>query len=311
MAENHMHLIAEPIRLDQFLIQFAPDLSREQLQRLIAEQVIQVNDQPALKLGQSLEPGDRVTFPPLGSMMPGTEPGEQVPVALSILYQDDVLLAVEKPEGVAARPSRTNPYGTLSQAVAEHYPEMAHVGGVERAGLVLQIEPEISGITLFARTVEAYRELKRRVRRERFESVFSVLVEGNFSGSGVIDQPVGNVKRARNRMMVSREGRPAQTFYRVQRHFKVEGRDYTLLEVRPETARRHQIRVHLAWYGIPVVGDTVYGLSHQELLSDRLFLHLGVLEFPHPMTGEMVTVESALPVQLHQILRYLARPKVW
>ena len=117
------------------------------------------------------------------------------------------------------------------------------------------------------------------------------------------------MKRTRQRLAVAREGRPARTFYRGQRHYKDQERDYSLLEVQPQTSRLHQIRVHFSWYGFPLVGDQVYGSRFQPLLPDRLFLHLSVLTFMHPVTGAMVRVESPLPPELWSVLRYLTRPK--
>jgi 23S rRNA pseudouridine1911/1915/1917 synthase len=151
--------------------------------------------------------------------------------------------------------------------------------------------------------------LQRYVKHDQVESVYSALVEGRLTGEDVIDQPIGNVKRARQRLAVAREGRPARTAYRGQRYYKDEKRDYSLLEVRPQTARLHQIRVHLSWYGYPLVGDRVYGSRQQPLLPDRIFLHLSVLAFPHPRTGDIVRVESPLAPELRSILRYLTRPK--
>jgi 23S rRNA pseudouridine1911/1915/1917 synthase len=226
-----------------------------------------------------------------------------------VLYEDEKVLVVEKPSGMPARPSPHHQEGTLLQDIAQRYPEIQHIGGVERGGMLHRVDTEISGPVLIARDKASYRELKRRVRRERFEWIYSTLVEGQLSGTGMIRQPVGNVKRRRNRLAVTREGRTARTHYRAQRHFKYEGMDYTLVEVQPETSRRHQIRVHLSWYGFPVVGDRMYGPPNSRWLIDRLFLHLSVLAFPHPETGDIVRVESSLPAELHDLLRYLSRPK--
>ena len=172
--------------------------------------------------------------------------------------------------------------GAVSQQLTELDPDIAHVGGAGRAGIVMRLEPEASGALLVAKDEETYRALQRLVKRQRVETSYSVLVDGRLTGEYLIDQPIGNVKRARQRLAVAREGRPAQTHYRGQRHYKDQGRDYSLLEIQPKTSRLHQIRVHLSWYGFPLVGDRVYGSRHQPILSDRVFLHLSVLTFPHP-----------------------------
>jgi len=236
---------------------------------------------------------------------------------LTVLYEDEAVLVVEKPAGVpmhpASHPARHTslhaPSQNLAQQLIEHYPHVAHIGGAGRAGIVMRVEEEVSGAVLVAKDEEAYRLLQRHLKRDRVESLYTVLVEGRLTGQDVIDQPIGNVKRARRRLAVAREGRPAQTGYRAQRHYVDEKRDYSLLEVRPQTARLHQIRVHLSWYGFPLVGDRVYGSRQQPLLPDRIFLHLSVLAFPHPLTGDVVRVESPLAPELRSVLRYLTRQR--
>jgi 23S rRNA pseudouridine1911/1915/1917 synthase len=303
-------VVEKPIRLDQFLVRLEPNLTRQLLQEIIQAGQVFINDQQARKPGQKLGPGDRVKAK-LPEVKERTTDGvipSRLPVP--VLYEDEKVLVVEKPSGMPARPSPKHPEGTLLQDIAQRYPEIQHIGGVERGGMTHRVDTEISGPVLIARDKASYRELKRRVRRERFEWIYSALVEGQLSGEGTINQPVGNVKRRRNRLAVAREGRTARTHYRAQRHFKYEGMDYTLMEIQPETSRRHQIRVHLSWYGFPVVGDHRYGSPNPRWLIDRLFLHLSVLAFPHPETGEIVRIESPLPAELHDLLRYLSRPKL-
>ncbi len=303
-------VVKEPVRLDQFLVKFEPNLTRQLLQEIVQAGQVLINDRQARKPGQMLAPGDHVKakLPEVEERAIGGIISSRLPVP--VLYEDEKVLVVEKPSGMPARPSPKHTEGTLLQDIVQRYPEVQHIGGVDRGGMTHRVDTEISGPILIARDKASYRELKRRVRRERFEWIYSVLVEGQLSGTGVINQPVGNVKRRRNRLAVAREGRTARTHYRAQRHFKYEGIDYTLLEIQPETSRRHQIRVHLSWYGVPVVGDRMYGPPNPRWLIDRLFLHLSVLAFPHPETGEIVRIESALPAELHDLLRYLSRPKL-
>ncbi|MBN1260574.1 MAG: hypothetical protein JXB35_07825, partial [Anaerolineae bacterium] len=132
---------------------------------------------------------------------------------------------------------------------------------------------------------------------------------GKLTGEGVIAAPIGNAKHKRSLLVVAREGRAAQTFYRALHHYREGNQTFSLLEVRPESARLDQIRVHLSWYGYPVVGDSVYGLTRQPEWADRLFLHLSVLEFPHPDTEAMIHVESELPPALRSVLTYMSHPR--
>ena len=309
MSERRTLQVADVIRLDQFLVQVWPELRRGQLRQLIQAGEVFINGQAARQSGQYLHPGAVVEIP-----MPQPEAPSKTEIVacqpLEVLYEDEVLLVVEKPAGMATHPTRGQEGATLAQQLREYSPAIVHVGGIERAGIIRQMDVEASGLVLVARTEEAYRALKREVKRQRVESRYSVLVEGQLTGEDLIVAPIGNVKGTRQRLAVAREGRPARTFYRALRHYREEGQAYTLLEVRPETARLHQIRVHLSWCGYPVVGDRVYGSRrHQSILPDRLFLHLGVLDFPHPLTGEPLHVESALPEALQSILRFMARPK--
>ncbi|MDF1516171.1 MAG: pseudouridine synthase, partial [Anaerolineae bacterium] len=193
--------------------------------------------------------------------------------------------------------------------LAQIRPQQANVGGVGRSGLVNPLEEEASGLVLAAKDEQSYRELRRHLTRQRVAYTYMVLVEGLLRGEGSIDEPIGNARHERQRLQVSREGRSAKTTYRAQRHFRSDGQPFSLLMVQPETSRRHQIRVHLAWYGFPIVGDSLYGSRQQPLLSDRLFLHLGVMEFPHPLSAELVHIESALPPALQSILTFFTRPK--
>jgi 23S rRNA pseudouridine1911/1915/1917 synthase len=307
--EMAVQQVLEDMRLDQFLVRTWPELGRRSIRRIVQEGAVQINDQTARKPGQHIEAGDIVTvrLPPEPA-----EPAEawtrQRPI--SILYEDEALVVVDKPANVGLRPSREHRHGTVAQQLGELYPSMAHVGAAERAGLVMRMDPLVSGAVVAARNETTYRELRRLAKRQQLERVYTALVDGVFSGEFLVEQPIGNARHSRQRLRVAREGRPARTYCRLQRHYISEGRDYSLLLVRPETARMHQIRVHLAWLGFPIVGDVLYGSARdQRVLQDRLFLHLSVLSFPHPVTEEELRVESALPPALSSILDYMRRPK--
>ncbi|HOT91047.1 MAG TPA: RluA family pseudouridine synthase [Anaerolineae bacterium] len=308
MPERETAVVESPVRLDQFLVQRWPDLSRQGVRRMIASGAVLVNGQPALKPGLRLAVGDAVA-----AEMPDVEPqmaSMVVPaLPLAVLYEDETVLVVDKPANVPLHPTRQYAQGTLLQQLGERYPHILHIGGAERAGVVMRVEPEVSGAILIAKDEATYRALQRHVKHNRVECVYSVLVEGRLTGEEVIDQPIGNVKQTRQRLAVAREGRPAQTYYRGQRCYKDREREYSLLEVRPRTGRLHQIRVHFAWYGFPLVGDRVYGSRYQPLLPERIFQHVSVITFPHPHTGEPVRVESPLPPELRAVLRYLSRAK--
>jgi 23S rRNA pseudouridine1911/1915/1917 synthase len=295
-------------RLDQALVAEWPSLDRRQIAAMVTGGGILVNGERARTVGQRLEAGDELSV-----RLPGTEPS-RVPVALpgldlSNAYEDAAVLVVVKPAGIAARRSRRSATSTVPQLLAARLPELAHVGGVDHAGLVTTLGVDESGLMLVAKDEATYRELRRLLKRQRVQELYTALVEGNLHGEFTIDQAIGNAKHARERLTISREGRPAITHVRGQQHLKESGRDYTVVLIRPQTARLHQIRLHLAWYGFPIVGDRVYGTKRQTVLQDRIFLHLSEMRFPHPVTGMEVRVESQLPQELFSLLTYMRRPR--
>ncbi|MGC9521299.1 MAG: RluA family pseudouridine synthase [Anaerolineae bacterium] len=312
MPEKHILDVDAPTRLDQLLARRWGELDRAQIREMITEGRVSINGETARKLGQRLQPGDVVVvqLPELEkSEAPTPPPG----LALSIAYEDEHLLVVDKPAGIPVRRSPRSRGGqdhaTLPQLLAERYPGQAHVGGVNRAGVVTTLDEDASGLVLAGRDESMYRELRRMVKRQYVTEVYTALVEGHLRGEYTIDQPIGNARHTRGRLVVAREGRPAQTYVRGQQHYKESGRDYTLVYVRPESERMHQIRVHLSWYGFPIVGDRVYGSNRQPMLPDRLFLHLSVVSLLHPVTDLELRVESELPPELHSVLSYMRRPK--
>lgn len=287
-------------RLDRALAARFPQLSRAQLQRLIRSGAITVNDavvRPAYRLAS----GDRiaVTFPEAPTVHPESLP-------LDIVYEDEYLLVVNKPAGMVVHPAARIVSGTLVNALLSHCPQVADVGGPDRAGIVHRLDRETSGLIVVAKNPETHASLQRQFKRRLVRKTYVALVEGQVHPrEGIIEVPIGRDPKDRTRMAVSRTGRPAITQYRVVEVFP----QYTLLEVRPHTGRTHQIRVHLAWLGYPVVGDRVYGRRRQTLLPDRHFLHARELAFTHPATGEKLVLSAPLPPELTALLNQLRREK--
>jgi 23S rRNA pseudouridine1911/1915/1917 synthase len=307
MPEYKTITVKESIRLDLILVKEWEHLTREQIQQMVISGHIRIKNSRARKVAQMLHPGDKVEV-----ILPVPKKQDDVIVdrTVPIVFEDEHIVVVDKEAGLALRKSSRIQQATLASTLSYQRPELVNVGGVGHAGLVTALEESVSGLVLLAKNDEIYRELKRNLKRQRIEVTYTAMVEGRLRGEGVIEEPIGNARHERERLQVSREGRPAVTLYRTQRHFKEAGQDYTLLAVTPTTSRRHQIRIHLAWYGFPLVGDKLYGSRFQKLLSDRIFLHLGVMEFSHPFSGDIVHVESPLPVELQSILTYLIRPGI-
>lgn len=298
-------------RLDQLLVLRWPELRGEAIRSLLLEGRILVNAKVPHGPGQRLQPGDKVTVVLENeALRPGAlsaSAGESMP--LPVLYEDAALLVVDKPAGVAINRQRALEPPSVTERLVQHYPSIAHVGGAERAGVITRMDRDASGLVVVAKDETVYRELKRALKHGRVIYTYSVLVEGELRGEHLIDEPIGNLNYTRRRLAVTRTGRPVRTRVRSHEHYRDRGRHYTLLEVRPESARLHQIRVHLAWYGFPIVGDRVYGRRYQPILPDRLFLHLGSALLQHPTTGEEVRFVSPLPPELTSILTYMRHPK--
>jgi 23S rRNA pseudouridine1911/1915/1917 synthase len=196
--------------------------------------------------------------------------------------------------------------GTLVNAVLAHAPEVADVGGLERAGIVHRLDKDTSGLIIIAKDNETRIALQKQFKRRRVQKTYLALAEGHVDPrEGIVDAPIGRDKRDRKRMAVVRSGRPARTRYRVREYFD----DHTLVEVMPRTGRTHQIRVHMAWLGYPLVGDDIYGYRRQRVLKHRHFLHAARLRFTHPATGAEVEFEAPLPPALSALLESLRPPK--
>ena len=287
-------------RLDVFVARRLPELTRSRVWRLIDEGLVAVEGRPPAKAGIALDAGQRVrvTLPPPEPAVPEPEP-----IPLRIVYEDDDLLVVDKPAGLAVHPSRGHASHTLVNAVLAHCPELSGIGGVGRPGIVHRLDKDTSGLIIVAKNDAAHLSLARQLKERRVEKTYIALVEGRLKQlEGVIDAPIGRHPARRKKMAVVEGGREARTRYRVLR--EIDGR--TLVEVRPETGRTHQIRVHFAAIGHPVVGDPVYGRGRALVPSlRRQFLHAQRLAFRHPRTGERLELEAPLAEDLAQALAEL------
>ena len=242
-----------------------------------------------------LEGGEEVAFE-APEQERGLEP-EELP--LRIAYEDDHLLVVDKPAGIVVHPAPGHATGTLVHGL------LGRVGGgeaPERPGIVHRLDRDTSGLLVVARTEEAYRGLRNLVRRRELERRYKALVRGRpQSWRGRIEAPIGRDRHDPTRMSLDTDTpRDAVTHFEVEQLFD----GHALLDVRLETGRTHQIRVHLAAIGLPVVGDQVYGVRGSELR--RQFLHAWRLAFPHPLSGDAVEVESGLPPDLQAALARFA-----
>lgn len=275
-------------RLDRFLARRCPDLSRSRIQDLIRDGRVKVNGaivpKPAHRLrgGEAVEVG--VTPPPPPEVVP-------TPLPLTIIYEDGDLLVIDKPAGLVVHPGAGHHTDTLANAL------VAYLGRAptpdERPGIVHRLDRDTSGLMVAAKTEPALRRLQADLKARRFKKGYLALVEGRLTpAEGIVEAPVGRDPRRRTRMAVVAGGRPAVTRFRAVEYLKGS----TLVEVWPETGRTHQIRVHFASLGHPLVGDALYGRPCPTL--NRHFLHAFYLGFPHPRTGDWLEFKSELPPEL-------------
>lgn len=304
MAEEHQ-VVAFTVehageRLDTVLPGYVENLSRAAAQRLIKTGEVTVNGRPS-RPSYRVQAGDEVLV-----RVPVEIPEPVLPedIPLDIIYEDDALLVVNKPAGMVVHPGAGHSSGTLVNALLAHCPQIAEVGGPDRAGIVHRLDKDTSGLILVAKDENTRAALQRQFKRRQVVKTYLALIEDHMHPrEGIIEAPVGRDKRQRKKMAVVRSGRPARTMYRVVEYFA----DHTLLEVRPHTGRTHQIRVHLSWMGYPVVGDKIYGHRRQRLLQDRHFLHAAQVSCTHPTSGEEVAFRAPLPPELAALLNRLRR----
>ncbi len=292
-------------RLDRFLADRLTELSRSAVQRLVDEGLVVVNGKP-VKAGYQVRPGDVVVV-----HLPDREPQElsAEAIPLVVVYEDEALLVVDKPAGMVVHPAPGHQGGTLVNALLAHCPGLAS-GSEGWPGIVHRLDRDTSGLLLVAKEEKVRLALQRQFKTRRVRKVYQALLDGCLQPSrGRIEAPLGRDPQQRQRFAVLPGGREAITEYRVVQQFTHQAGpsagDYTLVEAEPKTGRTHQIRVHFASIGHPVVGDRVYGRRRTSLPVSRQFLHAWRLEFIHPLSGQRLELEAPLPPDLRAILDLL------
>jgi 23S rRNA pseudouridine1911/1915/1917 synthase len=282
-------------RLDAFLARrLGERLTRSHAHKLIADGLVTINDTPA-KASHRLARGDRVVASVPPSETPALLP-EAIP--LSIIYQDEDVIVVDKPPGLTVHPAAGHPRGTLVNALLDICPELAEIKGTLRPGIVHRLDKDTSGLLVAAKNEAAQANLARQLKDRQVHKVYLALVQGRVEPpEGVIDAPIGRHPRRRQRMAVVEGGRQALTRYRVREYLRDA---YSFVEAEPLTGRTHQIRVHFASIGHPVVGDKLYGKT--SAMVGRQFLHAWRLGFRLPKSGRFREFESPLPADLEAAL---------
>jgi 23S rRNA pseudouridine1911/1915/1917 synthase len=288
------------IRLDKYMTQALPKFSRSYIKKLIEQGYILVNGQKT-KASQSLAKTDRITIelPP-----PPAYPLAE-PISLEIIYEDKDILVIDKPAGLTVHPAPGHPSHTLVNAILAHCPSLVS-NDLIRPGIVHRLDKDTSGLIVMAKNEFVRKYLADQFKHRNVTKGYLVLVKGKLSPEqGTIEAPIGRNPRNRQRMAVVATGKEASTRYQVRKYLG----NYSFIEAIPLTGRTHQIRVHFAAIGYPVVGDPIYGARHEALASclKRQFIHAYLLGFCLPSTKKYQEFTCPLPADLKQALEFLAQ----
>lgn len=289
------------IRLDKYISEHIENLSRTRVKELIKEKNILVNKKQE-KVSYKVQAGDEISV-----TVPAVKPLDLTPenIPLDIVYEDDDVIVVNKPQGMVVHPSAGHPDHTLVNALLYHTRNLAASPEGFRPGIVHRIDKDTSGLLMIAKNSQARESLEKQLANKTNERYYLAIVHGNFGEeNGKIDAPIGRNPNDRKKMAVVKNGKNAVTHFKVLEQFK----NYSLIKCKLETGRTHQIRVHLSYIGHPVAGDPLYG-PKKTLKGSGQFLHAEVLGFKHPKTGKQLTFEVKPPKIFEDTLNELRREK--
>jgi 23S rRNA pseudouridine1911/1915/1917 synthase len=291
----------EEYRVDKYLSEQLPEISRSQIKIVIESGNVTLDGETVEKAGAKVKPGSVLEILVIEGGEDGLVP-EDLP--LDILYENDHVIVVNKSSGMVVHPGAGNDRGTLVNALLAHFPAIREVGERDRPGVVHRLDKETSGVMVFAKTEKAYRWLVKQFKLRDVHKTYFALVDGHPpTPTGRIEAPVERDIRHRTRMAVGLrgQGKPAiSEYFEIQRFCK-----HAFLEVHPVTGRTHQIRVHLSYIGVPVVGDTLYGRRNPSIPIDRFFLHAKSLSLRLPGDRTARSFEAPLAPELVEILSNL------
>ncbi|MEA3493766.1 MAG: RluA family pseudouridine synthase [Candidatus Margulisiibacteriota bacterium] len=286
-------------RIDHFLaMQKKVGITRSQAKKLIEDGFVEVNKevtQPSYKL----KVGDRVqVFIPEPKKLEAK--AENIP--LDIVYEDKDLIVVNKPRGTVVHPAAGNYSGTLVNALLHHCKDLSGIGGVLRPGIVHRLDKQTSGLIVVAKNDLTHQVLSKQFKNRKIKKHYIALVHGEIEGEGgLIDARIGRHPKSRKKMAVTGKGRAAISYYKVLKRAK----KFTLVDVKLKTGRTHQIRVHMASIGHPLVGDPTYGHRKEDFETNGQMLHAKKLGFEHPGTKKFVQFEAELPKDMAELIRKL------
>ena len=286
-------------RLDIYITQKDKEITRTSAQRLIEEENILVNDKKQ-KASYKVQENDKITI-----QIPEAKQIELKPqdIPIDVIYEDCDIIVVNKPKGMVVHPANGNPDGTLVNAILSKCKDsLSGIGGEIRPGIVHRLDKDTSGLLIVAKNDKAHIGLSEQLKNKEIKKTYIALVRGNIQeNEATIQMPIGRSTKDRKKMAVTKKGKEAITHFKVLKRYG----KYTLVEVKIETGRTHQIRVHMAEIGHPVVGDMVYSNGKNEFGVEGQMLHAKQLIFQHPITQEKITLTAPLPEYFEKILGQL------
>lgn len=289
----------ENIRLDSYIAGKYKDLSRTMIQKLIENGEILVNGQKK-KISYKVNINDKIS---INIPEPEKTDLKAQDIPLEIIYEDNDIIVVNKPKGMVVHPANGNPDGTLVNAVmAISKNSLSGIGGKIRLGIVHRLDKDTSGIIIVAKNDKAHINLSKQIKDREVKKIYIALVKGSVNeNEATIDMPIGRSTKDRKKMAVKKDGKQAITHFKVLKRYL----NYTLLEVKIDTGRTHQIRVHMAEIGHPVVGDIVYSKGKNEFGVVGQMLHAKSLDFTHPTTCKKMHLEAELPQYFKEVIEKL------
>lgn len=305
MRTEHIQAPKEAGRVDLYLAGAFPELSRSRIQNMLKSGEITVDGKEA-KPNLKLAGGEQIRLAIKKTVPLSVEPEE---IALDILYEDKDIIVVNKPQGMVVHPAAGHYKGTLVNALLHHCNDLSGINGIMRPGIVHRIDKDTSGVLVVAKNDAAHQGLVAQWKKHSIKRLYIALLHGVLSeGAGIVDAPIGRSHKDRKKMAVDpQKGRTAITHYQVLERFTA----YTLVQLRLETGRTHQIRVHMSYLGHPVAGDPVYGPKKSRLPLMGQALHAQVLGFNHPLTGRWLEYSTPPPLYFEELLEGLRRGDVF
>lgn len=287
------------LRLDKVVANRYKELSRTNIQKLIEENRILVNNKNQ-KASYKVLIDDNIQIEEIQAKEIDLKPQD---IPLDIIYEDDDIIVVNKQKGLVVHPANGNPDGTLVNAImAICKDSLSGIGGEIRPGIVHRLDKDTSGLIIIAKNDKAHIHLSEQIKNREIEKTYIALVRGVIKeNEATINMPIGRSTKDRKKMTVTKNGKNAVTHFKVMKRYD----KYTLLEVKIETGRTHQIRVHMAEIGYPIIGDTVYSNGKNQFKVEGQMLHAAKLTFKHPITNKELNLEAPLPKYFKDILNKL------